>query len=213
MFSKQQKNITNHYHNVFHSTIEIDYNKLAKAIVKAQQDAEAKKEIEKQQTEEKRKKEIIQNRFKNLGCAKYFDEEGNPKNRKAKFKLVWGVIKAKESALKDVSIIDLSINSIVSLFFAAIEWLLYLIAIGLIGFGIYNIVQFVSTCIIGDVSFSYLTSAFDYILYAILSFLFSKMIIRMLKIDCKYNQDRHYMMNFLAVIIAIIALIVSIIKK
>mgnify|MGYP003289370751 CR=1 FL=1 len=51
MFNKQPKNITNHYHNVFRSTTEMDYDKLAKAIVKAQQDAEQQKEIENQQEE------------------------------------------------------------------------------------------------------------------------------------------------------------------
>ena len=51
MFNKQPKNITNHYHNVFRSTTEIDYDKLAKAIVKAQQEAEQQKEIENQQEE------------------------------------------------------------------------------------------------------------------------------------------------------------------
>ena len=51
MFNKQPKNITNHYHNIFRSTTEIDYDKLAKAIVKAQQEAEEQKEIERQQEE------------------------------------------------------------------------------------------------------------------------------------------------------------------
>lgn len=49
MFNKQPKHIINNYHNVFRSTTEIDYDKLAKAIVKAQQEAEKQKEIEKQQ--------------------------------------------------------------------------------------------------------------------------------------------------------------------
>lgn len=43
MFNKQPKNITNHYHNVFRSTTEIDYEKLAKEMVKAQQEAEDQK--------------------------------------------------------------------------------------------------------------------------------------------------------------------------
>ena len=34
MFNKQPKNITNHYHNVFRSTTEIDYDKLAKGELK-----------------------------------------------------------------------------------------------------------------------------------------------------------------------------------
>lgn len=52
MFNKQPKNITNHYHNVFRSTTEIDYEKLAKEMVKAQQEAEEQKKIERQKAEE-----------------------------------------------------------------------------------------------------------------------------------------------------------------
>ena len=51
MFNKQPKNITNHYHNVFRSTTEIDYDKLAKAIVKAQQEVEEQKQKGAQQVE------------------------------------------------------------------------------------------------------------------------------------------------------------------
>lgn len=59
MFNKQPKNITNHYHNVFRSTTEIDYEKLAKEMVKAQQEADKQKEIERQKAEEKQREEII----------------------------------------------------------------------------------------------------------------------------------------------------------
>lgn len=213
MFSKQPKNITNNYHNVFRLNNEIDYQKLADAIVKAQQKAEEQKEFEQRFAEEKQKNENMQNRLKKLGCAEYFDEKGNPKSQKAKFKLVWGIIKAKESVLKDVSIIDSIINSIVALVFAAIEWILYIIAFVLMIFGVYNIIQFVFDCNHIDVSFSYLTSFANFIMGAVLVFLFSRLIIRMLKIDCKYNKDSHYMMNFLAVIVSTVALIVSILKK
>lgn len=213
MFNKQPKNITNHYHNIFRSTTEIDYDKLAKAMVKAQQEADKQKEIERQKTEEKRRDEIIQKRFENLNCAEDFDEKGNPKNRKAKFKLVWNFIKAKESALKDISIIDSSINSLVALFFAAIEWLLYLIAIVLAGFFIFDIIRFVDACICGTCGWQYLLSAIDFLVYGFVSFIFSRIIIRTLKIDCKYNKDSHYMMSFLAVIVSIIAIIVAIILE
>lgn len=56
MFNKQPKHITNNYHNVFRSTTEIDYEKLAKAIVKAQQDVEEQKQIEKQQEKNNKEK-------------------------------------------------------------------------------------------------------------------------------------------------------------
>ncbi len=62
MFNKQPKNITNHYHNVFRPTTEIDYEKLANAIVKAQQEADKQNEIERHKAEEKQREEIIAKR-------------------------------------------------------------------------------------------------------------------------------------------------------
>ena len=211
MFNKQPKNITNHYHNVFRSTTEIDYEKLAKAMVKAQQEADRQKEIEKQKAEEKQRDEIIKKRLENLKCAEDFDEEGNPQNRKSIFKLLRNFIDAKESTLKDISVIDSSINSIVALFFAVIEWLFYLIAIALLVCFFHDIYQFVDNCVHEILNFSYLLCAIDCLLYALISFLFSRIMIRTLKIDCKYNKDSHYMMNFLSVIISIIALIVAVV--
>ncbi len=213
MFNRQPKNITNHYHNVFRSTTEIDYDKLAKAIIKAQQEADNQKEIEKKETEEKQRDEIIKKRLENLKCAKDFDEEGNPIHKRAKNKLIWNFIWAKEKDLKDISIIDSSINSLVALFFAAIEWLLYLIAIVLAGFFIFDIIRFVDACICGNCGWQYLLSAIDFLIYGFVSFIFSRIIIRTLKIDCKYNKDSHYMMSFLAVIVSIIAIIVAIILE
>ena len=69
MFNKQPKNITNHYHNVFRSTTEIDYDKLAKAIVKAQQEAEQQKEIENQQEENNTQKLSICETLKLIGLV------------------------------------------------------------------------------------------------------------------------------------------------
>lgn len=64
MFNKQPKNITNHYHNVFRSTTEIDYDKLAKAIVKAQQEAKEQKEDENQPEENDNKKLTLRENLK-----------------------------------------------------------------------------------------------------------------------------------------------------
>ena len=41
---KINKNTTNHYHNVLHPKVDLDYDKLAQAIVKAQQEVEEQKE-------------------------------------------------------------------------------------------------------------------------------------------------------------------------
>lgn len=208
---KKEKVVEKYYYNVLHQKIDFDYEKLAKAMVKAQQEAEEQKEIERQKTEEKQRDEIIKKRLENLKCAEDFDEEGNPKNRKSIFKLLKNFIDAKESTLKDISVIDSSINSIVALFFAVIEWLFYLIAITLLVCFFHDIYQFVDNCVHGILNFSYLLCAIDCFLYALISFLFSRIMIRTLKIDCKYNKDSHYMMNFLSVIISIIALIVAVV--
>lgn len=210
---KKEKVVEKYYYNVLHPKIDFDYEKLAKEMVKAQQEADKQKEIEKKEAEEKQRDEIIKKRLENLKCAKDFDENGNPKNRKSIFKLLKNFIDAKESVLKDIKVIDSSINSIVALFFAVIEWLLYLIAIVLLLFFFYSIYQFVDNCVHEMLNFSYLLYAIDYILYSFILFLFSRVVIRILKIDCKYNQDSHYMMSFLAVIIAVIAIIVSIIVR
>lgn len=69
MFNKQPKNITNHYHNVFRSTTEIDYDKLAKAIVKAQQEAKEQKEVERQQEENNAKELSLCETLKLIGLV------------------------------------------------------------------------------------------------------------------------------------------------
>lgn len=68
MFNRQPKNITNHYHNVFRSTTEIDYDKLAKAIIKAQQEAEEQKQVEKLQ-EDNSKVKLSASQTRKLICA------------------------------------------------------------------------------------------------------------------------------------------------
>ena len=42
---KINKNTTNHYHNVLHPKVDLDYDKLAQAIVKAQQEVEEQKDM------------------------------------------------------------------------------------------------------------------------------------------------------------------------
>ena len=69
MFNKQPKNIINHYHNVFRSTTEIDYDKLAKAIVKAQQGVEEQKEIESKQEENNIQKLSVCETLKLIGLV------------------------------------------------------------------------------------------------------------------------------------------------
>lgn len=59
---KKEKVVEKYYYNVLHQKIDFDYEKLAKEMVKAQQEAEEQKEIERQKAEEKQREEIIAKR-------------------------------------------------------------------------------------------------------------------------------------------------------
>lgn len=58
----KKKNNTTVVNNIDSVNVEIDYEKLAKAMIKAQQEADKQKEIERQKAEEKQREEIIAKR-------------------------------------------------------------------------------------------------------------------------------------------------------
>lgn len=189
---------------------DFDCDKLAEAIVKAQQEAEEQKEILKQQKEEELEKESICKRYQALGCENDFDENGNPKNKCANIKLVWKFLWAKENFFKEIKAIDFCVNGLVSLFFALLEKLLYLTSIFLFGIGIANVFKVNTYRFQFAGELNNLWIGFILVLIAFALFFFTRTIIRAMKIDCKYNEDSNYMLNFLAVIVAIIAIIVSV---
>ena len=117
---------------------------------------------------------------------------------------------AKEELLKDSNILVITINLIVSSFFFIIEWFLYITAVILSGKNVFNVFHFISD-IVNNHNFdsSLLELILSNFFISVLSFLVARVVIRTLKIECKYNNDNHYMLNFLAVIIAVIAIIVS----
>lgn len=208
MAKKQPKTVINNIDSV---NVEIDYDKLAKAIIKAQKEAEEQKEIERQQAEEMSRKETLKKRLENLGCKNDFDENGVPKNKTAKIKLIWKLFTCKETCLKDISILGDTINWMVSVVFFLIEWVLYLLSSCLVLYGFAQpIYTYITT---KDFSFLQISVFVTSLMYALAVFATSRLIIRTLKIECKYNKDNNYMLNFLAVIIAVFAVIVSVVMR
>lgn len=133
MFNKQPKNITNHYHNIFRSTTEIDYDKLAKAIVKAQQEADNQKEIEKKETEEKQRKNIIAKRkeilkeqdFSNIKCRlwRFIRTFFNT------WRVYINIMRLSKENIKYFSAVDSLINIANALLFRIFRIVLYLVAL------------------------------------------------------------------------------------
>lgn len=133
MFNRQPKNITNHYHNVFRSTTEIDYDKLAKAIVKAQQEADNQKEIEKKETEEKQRKDIIAKRkeilkeqdFSNIKCRlwRFIRTFFNT------WRVYINIMRLSKENIKYFSAVDSLINIANALLFRIFRIVLYLVAL------------------------------------------------------------------------------------
>ena len=197
-------------YNIETFNTEIDYEKLEETIVKALIKIDEQKELHEKQKTEELEKEALRQRFKALGCENDFDENGNPKTKVANLKIVWKFLWAKESFLKEIKTIDFCVNSIVAFFFSIIEKLLYFVSFGLFVFGIANIFQFTTSLFQFAEKLNYPWHGTMCIIIAITLFFFTRTIIRAMKIDCKYNEDSNYMLNFLAVIIAVMAIIVSI---
>ena len=196
--------------NIESVNMEIDYDKLVETIVRAQEKVEEQKKIKEDIMEKQKREEIIKNRREGLGIDNDFDENGAPRKKTANLKLIWRFLWAKEELLKDSNILVITINLIVSSFFFIIEWFLYITAVILSGKNVFNVFHFISD-IVNNHNFdsSLLELILSNFFISVLSFLVARVVIRTLKIECKYNNDNHYMLNFLAVIIAVIAIIVS----
>lgn len=187
---------------------EIDYKKITDAIVEAKA---VEENIIKEQIE-KDKQALIEKRLKDLNVENCFDENGNLKNIRAFLKFCWNFMRAKEESLKDISLLSEIINGLVATFFAIIEWVLYGISLAIVCVGAFN---YLYKTILKDVCFSPFNfyMFFGNIVVGIGLFVLSRMIIRLLKIECLNNKDFNYMLNFFAVIIAVIAIIVSIVVR
>ena len=189
-------------------TNEIDYEKLAKAIVSA-------KEIERNEAREKLEKtnkDMVANRLKRLKVEDCFDAEGNPKNIKSYIKVCYNFMKAKEDVLKDITLLSEMINGIVAVFFWLIEWCLYIVSFGFIGVGL---VKYIDKYNYNETlnNVANFGLFFEYVVFGVIVFILSRIIVRLLKIECLHNKDFNYMLNLFAVIVAVIAIVVSVVVR
>ena len=204
--------------NIGEINLEIDYDKLAEAIVKANS-------LYQEKIKEQEKEKKIKNRmkaFENMNMLKYFDKDGNTKKElKKRHKLIivlkslfakdknWELILNTSDEYLEFSILPTTINLLPYVLFLLIEWGLYFLSGGLL---IYAITQIA-------INFSHipwyilLKENIFRIVLAISSFILSRGFIRFLKIDCKHSNDKHYMLNFLALVVSVVAIIVAIIVR
>ena len=183
MFNKQPKNITNHYHNVFRSTIEIDYEKLAKAMVKAQQEAEEQKEIERQQEENKTKKLSV--------CET--------------LKIIWLIIVNKAESNGNMTAIFL--GGILSLFFNLIA--LFGVGISILGIvaSVIVIKEFTwSLETMPDNVISITLCVCFELFIAVIAFVF-----RCIANEIEKEKDRNYVIAVFSAVVAFAALVVSVV--
>ena len=204
--------------NIQELNLEIDYDKLAEAIVRANflQQEEFKK-----QEEEKRKSNRMQ-ALKNMKIEKYYDENGKPIKRLKKrhnFMLFlkflftkdknWALLSNTTDNDLDLGAFPSSINAIVYSLFLLAEWGLYLLSGGLL---IHTVAQIVINYLQEPWYILFLKSTLS-ILSSFTCFLLGRGYVRLLKIDCKHSNDKHYMLNFLALVVSVIAVIIAIIAR
>lgn len=182
MFNKQPKNITNHYHNVFRSTTEIDYEKLARAIVKAQQEVEEEKQTENIQEKNcKVKRSASQMR-----------------------KLIWAVITNK--AETNGTLTSSFIGGVLSSAFNLIA----LLSVVVFGLGVFATVIIVRDFdwSINSISTNIIMIAFCIcfeLVVAMVAFIF-----RCIANEIAKEKDRNYVINVFSAVVAFAAMIVAV---
>ena len=173
--------------------VEIDYDKLAQAIVKANQ---LSKEEEKAAIENA-KKEIIANRMKALG-EKDFSHLKNGIWRSIRTALNKAMVFLRllfvpKEIAKNLSAVDSLFKLIASLFFGVVRMVLYLIV------GYFVIFTFVHKMPI-------------LLLYGVSIFILAQLV-RIAQIEVEHMEDRGYLMAISGTIIAIASLVVAILSE
>ena len=173
--------------------VDIDYDKLAKAIVKANQ---MSKEEEKAAIENANK-EIIANRMKALG-EKDFSHIKNGIWRSIrtalnKAKVFLRLLFVPKEIAKNLSAVDSLFKLIASLFFGVVRMVLYLIV------GCFVIFTFVHKMPI-------------LLLYGVSIFILAQLV-RIAQIEVEHMADRGYLMAISGTIIAIASLVVAILSE
>lgn len=129
----KKKNNSMIVNNIESVNLDIEYQKLAKAIVKAQQEADNQKEIEKKETEEKQRKNIIAKRkeilkeqdFSNIKCRlwRFIRTFFNT------WRVYINIMRLSKENIKYFSAVDSLINIANALLFRIFRIVLYLVAL------------------------------------------------------------------------------------
>lgn len=183
MFNRQPKNITNHYHNVFRSTTEIDYDKLAKAIVKAQQEAEEQKEIERQQEENNTEKLSACETLKLIGLVIINKVESNGTMTSG---FLGGVMSIVFNILAILSVVVMVLG-------------------GIMGVLVIKEIALTMNSIMLDITLAVLTIAFV-IIAATIAFIF-----RCIANEIAKEKDRNYIIAVFSAVVAFAALVVAVV--
>ena len=195
------------------ANFEIDYDKLADAIVKAQSRCEKETAAEKENQENRIKA------FTEMGLSDYIDDTGRRKRdltKRQNFKMIIKMVFAKERSMKLLltdpkggttqnNLLPIMVNAMVSFLFLFMEWAMY--GLGLF-FGIKSIVTLVSNIITGS-HWLFLIKGISDILFSVCAFFYGAVLFRLLKISSSCNEDNNYMINFLAVIVSVVAIVIS----
>ena len=182
-------------------TISISEETLRKAIAEGILEAERQRKAS-QLEEEKLEHERIRKRNREI-LAKKNDK---PDEEIKGLKLVWRLLWVKEDWFQDAELMPYFINTMAGIFFAGIEWGLYAVSVG----SIVLLMKEVSGSTEGVVSILFLI--LTRISLALGCFLPGRIVFRALKNECKYNEDKSYMLNVLVSMIALATLLVTIVQ-
>lgn len=194
--------------------LEIDYDKLAEAIVRAGAEdtiknailaahATTRNEFQKRKEEaQAREGEAVRKTLKIEDCI---SEDGSIKHSG---KLFFKAFFARDKQISGVPIIASLVNGAAAFFFGLVEWLMYFASAGLLIYNICSIIGAAKAKEWGAITISSMVCSF---IVSILLLVLARLIVRFIKAECRNNKDRDYMVAFLTMIITIVALIVAII--
>ena len=174
--------------------LEIDYDKLADAIVRAQ----AKYNKELQQQEEDVRKEQIQIRNTVLGRKDYTNEKRwffrKVKEAWNNVQMVFRILFIPKAHAQYLSGVNMLFRGVTESIFALARYGLYIVAIALL----YN--------------FIFVKQLADYLIYAVVAFLYAQ-IFRLVQFEVERIKDREYVLAIFGAIISVIGLAVSIVLR
>lgn len=204
--------------NIQELNLEIDYDKLAEAIVKANS-------LYQEKIKEQEKEKKIKNRMqaiKNMKVEKYYDENSKPINglkKRHKFILFLKFLFARDKNVAlfsniatdnlEINAFPATINAMVYGLFWCFEWGLYLLSAGILA---HTIVANIIINYLHEPWYILLLKSMFRIFISFICFMSSRILVRIIKLDCNNVNDKHYMINFLALVVSVVAIIVAIVR-